>query len=84
MLFSDISQVIFDMLRSYYNEVTGKSIQTAAIIAYERACDFLRWNSHWHALILEGGFDQDGRFAYLPIADTQKMSELFRSVLLKR
>ncbi len=86
MLFSDISQLIFDMLQSYYNEVTGKSIQTAAIIAYESAGDFLRWNSHWHAIIplawiynLEGGFDQAGRFVYLPIADTYKMSELFRS-----
>ncbi|MBA7686049.1 hypothetical protein ES703_94485 [subsurface metagenome] len=48
------------MLQSYYNEVSRKSIQTGAIIAYESAGDFLRWNSHWHGLVLEGGFDEEG------------------------
>ena len=83
MLFSDISQLIFDMLQSYYNEVTGKSIQTGAIMAYESAGDFLRWNSHWHAIVLEGGFTEEGCFVYLPVSDTTKMSELFRRLVIK-
>ncbi|MBW8003971.1 MAG: transposase [Planctomycetes bacterium] len=83
MLFSDISGLIFNMLQSYYNEVSGKSIQTGAIIAYESAGDFLRWNSHWHGLILEGGFDEKGTFIYLPISDTNKMTELFRRLVIK-
>ena len=42
MLFSDISRLIFDMIQSYYDEVSGKHIQTGAIIAYESSGDFLR------------------------------------------
>ncbi|GAH21957.1 unnamed protein product, partial [marine sediment metagenome] len=66
--------LIFDMLQSYYNEVSGKSIQTGSIIAYESAGDFLRWNSHRHGLVLEGGFDEEGNFVYLPISDTNKIN----------
>ncbi len=50
---------------------------------HKSAGEFLRWNSHWHALALEGGFDQAGRFVYLPIADTQRMTELFRRLVIK-
>ena len=45
--------------------------------------EFLRWNSHWHALALEGAFDQTGRFVDLLIADTQRMTELFRRPVIK-
>ena len=38
----------------------------------------MRWNSHWHGLILEGGFDEEGTFVYLPISDINKITELFR------
>jgi hypothetical protein len=37
-----------------------------------------RSNSHSHALILEGGFDAEGQFIFLPIHDTQKLAECFR------
>ncbi len=40
-------------------------------------------DSYWHALILEGGFDEAGRFVYPPIADTYKISELFRRLVRK-
>jgi len=43
----------------------------------------LRWNSHWHGLILEGGFDKEGTFVYTPISDTNKMTELFRRLIIK-
>ena len=36
-----------------------------ASIAYESSGDFLRWNPHFHSLILEGGFDEEGNFAKL-------------------
>ena len=45
--------------------------------------DFLRPNAHWHALVLEGGFSLDGRFLFLPIQDTQKLTEIFRRALIK-
>ena len=46
------------------------------IIAYESSGDFLRWNPHFHSLILEGGFDEEGNFVFLPISDTSKITEL--------
>ena len=32
------------------------------MVAYQPVGDLLRFNSHWHALILEGGFDAEGQF----------------------
>ena len=34
-LFSDISHLIFDMIQSYYNEVSGKQIETGLILSYQ-------------------------------------------------
>ena len=47
-------------------------------MAYQPFGDLLRFNSHWHALILEGGFNAEGQFVFLPIHDTQKLTECFR------
>ena len=32
---------------------------------------------------MEGGFDKEGTFVYLPISDTSKMTELFRRLVIK-
>jgi len=34
--------------------------------------------------MLAGGFDEEGRFVYLPIADTKRMTEMFRRLVIKR
>ena len=38
----------------------------------------LRWNPHFHCLVLEGGFDDAGNFVYIPFSDLRKMTEYFR------
>ena len=38
----------------------------------------LRFNPHWHCIIMEGGLDAQGNFYYLPIKDAAKLCELFR------
>jgi hypothetical protein len=48
------------------------------VVAYQPFGDLVRFNSHWHALILEGGFDAEGQFVFLPIHDTQKLAECSR------
>jgi hypothetical protein len=63
MLLSGISQLIFKMVQDYYNEVTSLSIQTGMVLSYKTAADFARWNSHWHELLLEGGFNDEGNFS---------------------
>jgi hypothetical protein len=42
----------------------------------------LRWNPHYHTIVLEGGFDQDGTFFFIPISDLTSMTELFRRRVL--
>ena len=83
LLFSEISQHIIRMLTEYYNKVSGKNISSGFILAYQTAGIFCRFNPHWHGIFLEGGFDDDGNFQYLPITDTKKMTESFRRRVIK-
>jgi hypothetical protein len=43
----------------------------------------LRWNPHFHAIVLEGGFDGGGTFFYIPFSGLQSMTELFRRRVIK-
>ena len=43
----------------------------------------LRFHPHFHSLILEGGFDEQGNFIYVPITDLEKMKECFRQLIIK-
>jgi hypothetical protein len=48
------------------------------IAAHQTFGDMLRWNPHFHCIVLEGGFDQNGKFLYIPFSDLSTMTELFR------
>lgn len=48
-----------------------------------RAGDLLRFNPHFHALILEGGFDAAGRFIFIPLGDLARMTQYLRRRVLK-
>ncbi len=43
----------------------------------------MRFNSHWHGIILEGGFDSRGNFAFIPIHALDKMTECFRRRVIR-
>jgi len=58
-LVSNISRLIIDMILSYYKASAGKEIQSAAVFAYQTYGDFIRFNPHYHSLILERGFDEN-------------------------
>jgi len=77
-LFSDFSFLIFSLITDFYQAAARTIIRSAAAIAYQSFGDLLRFNSHWHALILEGGFDSEVQFVFLPIHDTQELTECFR------
>lgn len=83
LLFAEVSSRIFSLIGEFYRSAAGTAIRTAAVIAYQPFGDLLRANSHWHALILEGGFDPEGQFFFLPIHDTQKLTECFRRAVIK-
>jgi len=36
----------------------------------------LRWNPHFHALVVEGGFDEGGTFVCVPFSGLQAMTEV--------
>jgi hypothetical protein len=48
------------------------------VLGFQPFGSALRHNPHFHALILEGGFDPDGQFYYLPIHDTARLTQLLR------
>ena len=43
----------------------------------------LRFNPHFHAIVLEGGFDNEGTFFYIPFSGLQAMVEVFRRRVIK-
>jgi len=82
-LFADISKMIFSMVSDFYREVAGKKINTGMVIAHQTFGDMLRFNPHFHAILLEGGFDNEGVFVYLPFSGLEKMTEYFRRSVLR-
>jgi hypothetical protein len=48
------------------------------VIAHQTFGDMMRFNPHYHAIILEGGFDDEGTFVSIPFAGLQKMTDYFR------
>jgi hypothetical protein len=66
------------LIAEFYRTAAAKSISTAAAGAYQPFGDSLRFNPHFHALILEGGFDSTGQFYHLPIHDTACLAECLR------
>ncbi|MBA7532695.1 hypothetical protein ES705_24925 [subsurface metagenome] len=82
-LFGEVSRLIFQMIQSFYNEAAGKKIRTAAVLCFQTAGDFLRFNSLYHGMVLEGGFDEEGNFVFIPFDNLDKMSEYFRRMIIK-
>jgi hypothetical protein len=53
------------------------------VLAYQSAGEFLKFNPHFHCLVLEGGFDEAGRFVHIPFGNLHRMSEYFRRMIIK-
>jgi len=82
-LFSDVNQLIFAIIERFYNRAAKTSIKTGMVLAYQSAGEFLRFNPHFHCFVLEGGFDENGRFVHIPFGNLNRMSEYFRRVIIK-
>ena len=54
-LFSEISRLIFAIIGRFYNKAAKKRIMTGMVLAYQSAGEFLKFNPHFHCLVLEGG-----------------------------
>ena len=75
--------MIYKLIENFYTEAAGKKILSSAVLVYQSFGDQLRFNSHWHGIILEGGFDTDGNFVFIPIHSLDKMTEVFRRRVIR-
>ena len=76
-LFSELSKLIYTLIEDFYTEAAGKKIISGGCLVYQSFGDMMRFNSHWHGIVLEGGFDLQGNFAFIPIHSLDKMTECF-------
>jgi hypothetical protein len=82
-LFAEVSRLIYNILRDFYQEAASRPLLTGMVIAHQTFGDMLRWNPHFHAIVLEGGFDDEGTFFYIPFSGLQSMVEVFRRRVIK-
>ncbi len=68
--------------RSAVRAAAGKPLASGVITAHQTFGDQLRWNPHHHCLVLEGGFDEAGRFIHVPLSGLDQMTAVFRRRLI--
>jgi hypothetical protein len=82
-LFSELSKLIYTLIEDFYTEAAGQKILSGGCLVYQSFGDMMRFNSHWHGIILEGGFDSQGNFVFIPIHSMDKMTECFRRRVIR-
>jgi len=75
--------LIYDILVEFYHDAAGRPVLTGTVIAHQAFGDQLKFNPHFHAIVLEGGFDEEGTFFYIPFSGLQSMVEVFRRRVIK-
>jgi hypothetical protein len=75
--------LIYTLVEDFYTEAAGREILSGAVLVYQSFGDMMRFNSHWHGIILEGGFDLYGNFVFIPIHALDKMTEVFRRRIIR-
>lgn len=81
-LFAEVSRLIYTIITEFYTAAASKPLLSGLIAAHQTFGDQLRWNPHHHCLVLEGGFDEAGRFIHVPLSDLGQMTEVFRRRLV--
>ena len=82
-LFAEIAKLINSIVLDYYKALKGKNIKTACVMGYQSFGEFARHNPHFHALLMEGCFDEQGKFHHLPIKNIKPMTEYFRKRVIQ-
>jgi hypothetical protein len=52
-LYGEIARRLYALIGRFYNAAAGCRLHTAAVIAYASAGEFVRFNPHLHAIVLE-------------------------------
>ncbi len=58
-------------------------VKTGILVSFQSYGDQVRWNPHYHCIVLEGGIDEKGSFHHIPIKDTASLTEVFRRRVIK-
>jgi len=74
-LFAEMAQLINSIVLDYYRVFKGKNIKTACVMAYQSFGEFARFNPHFHALLIEGCFDEQGKFHHIPVKNNKHITE---------
>ena len=82
-LFEDVSRITFSIIHDFYNETAKAAVKTGVFVSYQSYGDLMRWNPHWHCIILEGGLDEKNSFHHIPFKDTSRLTEVFRRRVIK-
>ena len=82
-LFADVSRLVHSIVTNYYRECTGKNVTTGSIISHQTYGEMIRFNSHWHCIIMEGGIDKNNGFYHVKIKDITELTETFRKAVIK-
>ncbi len=82
-LFEDVSRITFSIIHDFYNETAKAAVKTGVFVSYQSYGDLMRWNPHWHCIILEGGLDEKDSFHHIPFKDTSRLTEVFRRRVIK-
>ena len=77
-LFAELMQLINRLIVDFQSAAAGKPITGGCVLAYQSAGEFLRYHPHVHGIVLEGGFDEQGRFYHIPFGNLQNMCQVFR------
>jgi len=79
----DISRIIFSIIHDYYTETVKTTVKTGVVVSYQSFGDLMRWNPHFHCIVLEEGIDEAGSFHHIPIKNTARITEVFRNRVIK-
>jgi hypothetical protein len=82
-LFEYFSRIIFSIIQEFYNEAAKTTVTTGVVLSYQAYGDLIRWNPHYHCLVLEGVIDEAGSFHHIPIKDKLPLIKVFRRRVLK-
>jgi hypothetical protein len=77
-LFAELMRLIHRMMVDFQSAAAGKPITGGSVLAYQSSGEFLRFHPHVHEIVLEGGFDEQGRFCHIPLGNLQNMCQVFR------
>jgi hypothetical protein len=73
-----VGKLIFSLIAEYYTEAAGRPLVTGMVSSHQNSGEFATFHPHWHTIVLEGGFDSQDRFFFIPIGASDAFQEIWR------